>query len=197
MIVERRASRPSDPQLFVRRKVRVDFREALQVQKPTAILGSFVFLLAPAIVMGVVPWSISHWQMQPPLLGFFGFRIIGVLLIAAGVPMLLDSFARFAIQGLGTPAPVLPTRHLVVTGFYRYVRNPMYVGGLALVSGQGLLFGDVHLLGYGLFVWLASHLFVLLYEEPKLRKTFGEEYLDFSRNVPRWIPRFKPWNPSR
>jgi protein-S-isoprenylcysteine O-methyltransferase Ste14 len=164
------------------------------VQKPTAILGSFVFLLlAPGVVMGLVPWWISRWQMRPPLLGFFGFRIIGVLLIAVGLPMLLDSFARFAIQGLGTPAPVLPTRHLVVTCFYRYVRNPMYVGGLALVCGQGLLFGDVRLFAYGLFVWLASHLFVIGYEEPKLKKTFGEEYLEFCRNVPRWIPRLRPW----
>ena len=168
------------------------------MQKPTAILGSFVFLLlAPGIVMGLVPWWISHWQMQPPLLGFFGFRIIGVLLIAAGVPMLLDSFARFAIQGLGTPAPVLPTRHLVVTGFYRYVRNPMYVGVSATVFGQGLFFGDARLLIYGFFVCLAFYLFVLGYEEPKLKRTFGEEYLEFCRNVPRWIPRFKPWNPSR
>jgi len=145
----------------------------------------------------VVPWWISHWQMQPPLLGFFGFRIIGMLLIAVGVPMLLDSFARFAIQGLGTPAPVLPTRHLVVSGLYLYVRNPMYLGGAAVVFGQGLLFGDVRLFGYGLLVWLGSHLFVVGYEEPKLRETFGEEYLKFSQNVPRWIPRFKPWNPSR
>jgi protein-S-isoprenylcysteine O-methyltransferase Ste14 len=111
--------------------------------------------------------------------------------------MLLDSFARFAIQGLGTPAPVLPTRHLVVTGFYRYVRNPMYVGGLAPVSGQGLLFGDVRLFAYGFFIWLASHLFVVGYEEPKLKKTFGQEYSEFCRNVPRWIPRLKPWKAER
>jgi protein-S-isoprenylcysteine O-methyltransferase Ste14 len=166
------------------------------LRRPAAILGSFVFLLlAPGIVMGVVPRWISQWQMRPPLLGFFGFRIIGGLLIAVALPMLLDSFARFAIQGLGTPAPVLPTRHLVVSGLYLYVRNPMYLGGTAVVFGQGLLFGDVRLLGYGLFVLLVSHLFVVGYEEPKLRKTFGQEYLEFSRNVPRWIPRLKRWNP--
>jgi protein-S-isoprenylcysteine O-methyltransferase Ste14 len=170
--------------------------EGSLVRRPTAILGSFIFLLlAPGIVMGVVPWWISHWQMRPSLLGLSGFRILGVLLIAIGAPILLDSFARFAIQGLGTPAPVLPTRHLVVTGMYRFVRNPMYLGGAAMIFGQALLFGDVRLFGYGLLVWLASHLFVVGYEEPKLRKTFGEEYLEFSRNVPRWIPRLKPWNP--
>jgi protein-S-isoprenylcysteine O-methyltransferase Ste14 len=164
------------------------------MRRPAAILGSFVFLLlAPGIVGGIVPWWISHWQMLPPLLGFSGFRILGALLIAVGLPMLLDSFARFAIQGLGTPAPVLPTRHLVVSGLYRYVRNPMYVGVSATVFGQGLLFGDVRLLIYGFFVWLAFYVFVFGYEEPKLKKTFGEEYLEFSRNVPRWIPRLRPW----
>jgi protein-S-isoprenylcysteine O-methyltransferase Ste14 len=164
------------------------------LQKPAAILGSFVFLLlAPGIVGGVVPWWISHWQMRPPLLGFSGFRILGGLLIVVGLPMLLDSFARFAIQGLGTPAPVLPTRHLVVTGLYRCVRNPMYVGVSAIVCGQGLLFGDARLLIYGFFVYLAFYLFVLGYEEPKLKRTFGEEYLEFCGNVPRWIPRLRPW----
>jgi protein-S-isoprenylcysteine O-methyltransferase Ste14 len=164
------------------------------LQKPVAILGSFVFLLlAPGTVAGAVPWWISRWQMRSPLLGFSGFRIIGVLLIAFGLPMLLDSFTRFAIQGLGTPAPVFPTRHLVVTGLYRYLRNPMYVGVTATVFGQGLLFGDVRLLTYGFFVWLAFFLFVLGYEEPTLRKTFGEEYLEFCTNVPRWIPKLRPW----
>ncbi len=107
--------------------------------------------------------------------------------------MLLDSFARFAIQGLGTPAPVLPTEHLVVSGLYRYVRNPMYAGGTALVLGQGLLLGDIRLLSYGLLVWAVSHLFVRGYEEPTLRRTFGEEYSEFCGNVPRWIPRLTPW----
>jgi len=168
------------------------------MRRPAAILGSFVFLLlAPGVVMGVVPWWISGWRMRPPLLGFSGFRIIGGLLIAAGAPMLLDSFVRFAIQGLGTPAPVLPTQNLVVTGFYRYLRNPMYVGGLAAVVGQGLLLGDVRLFAYGFLVWFLSHLFVVGYEEPKLKKTFGEEYLEFCRNVPRWIPRLTPWKAKR
>jgi len=107
--------------------------------------------------------------------------------------MLLDSFARFAVQGLGTPAPVFPTKHLVVTGLYRYVRNPMYVGVIAVIVGQGLLFGDRRVLEYGALVWLAFHLFVLSYEEPNLRRTFGDEYREFCRNVPRWVPRAKPW----
>lgn len=118
--------------------------------------------------------------------------------MAAGMPVLLDSFARFALQGLGTPAPIAPPRHLVVTGLYRYVRNPMYVAGLLIISGQGLFFGSVRVLEYGLAVWLIFHLFVLLYEEPVLRSKFGAEYDEFRANVRRWIPRLQPWQqPSK
>ena len=145
---------------------------------------------------GVVPYWISHWQFEPALLGLSAFRVIGVLLIAVGVPVILDSFTRFALQGLGTPAPVMPSEHLVVTGLYRHVRNPMYVGVTSTILGQGLLFGDARILEYGFLVWLAFHLFVLGYEEPKLRSTFGDEYREFCRNVPRWVPRFSAWNDS-
>lgn len=164
------------------------------MRRPAAIVGSFVFLLvAPGVVAGLVPWWISNWHVQPALFGISVFRWIGIPLLLLGVPMVLDSFARFALQGLGTPAPALPTKHLVVTGLYRYVRNPMYVGVTAAILGQGLLFGNLRVLEYGLFVWLAFHLFVLGYEEPKLLETFGDEYEDFRRNVPRWIPRLKAW----
>jgi protein-S-isoprenylcysteine O-methyltransferase Ste14 len=120
--------------------------------------------------------------------------MIGAALILFGAAIVLDSFGRFALQGLGTPAPVLPTKHLVVTGLYRHVRNPMYVGVTAAIFGQGLLFGDQDTLAYSVLVWLAFHLFVYLYEEPTLRRTFGEEYETFCRNVRRWIPRVLPWS---
>jgi protein-S-isoprenylcysteine O-methyltransferase Ste14 len=131
--------------------------------------------------------------MQPPQLRFSGFRVIGALMIAAGIAVVLDSFTRFALQGLGTPAPILPTRHLVVSGLYQYVRNPMYVGVLAIILGQGLLFGDGRLFAYGVLLWLGVHIFVVGYEEPTLRRSFGSEYDAFRRNVPRWIPRPSPW----
>ncbi|HEY6250813.1 MAG TPA: isoprenylcysteine carboxylmethyltransferase family protein [Candidatus Angelobacter sp.] len=164
------------------------------MRRIAAILGSLIFLvIAPGTVAVYVPWRISHWRFEPPLLGFSAFRIIGWILIAAGLPLLLDSFARFAIQGLGTPAPIAPPQHLVVTGLYRYVRNPMYVAVLSLIFGQGLLFGSVRVLEYGIAVWLGFFLFVVLYEEPTLRSKFGEEYREFCAHVPRWIPRLKPW----
>lgn len=165
------------------------------MKRLSALLGTGIFLLiAPGIVAGVVPWWISRWQMRAPLLGVSAFRILGVILILEGIPILLDSFARFALQGLGTPAPVLPTEHLVVTGLYRFVRNPMYVGVVLTIFGQGLLFGDTRLLVYDVIAWVVTHLFVLAYEEPTLRRTFGEEYKIFCANVPRWIPRLKPWS---
>jgi protein-S-isoprenylcysteine O-methyltransferase Ste14 len=131
------------------------------IRKLSAILGSAVFLvIAPGFLAGLVPWWISHWQLGPPWCEILLFRLTGRVLIALGVVGLLDSFARFAVQGLGTPAPVRPTRHLVVTGLYRYVRNPMYVAVVSTILGQALLFGNVVLLEYGGLLWVLFHLFV-------------------------------------
>jgi protein-S-isoprenylcysteine O-methyltransferase Ste14 len=168
-----------------------------RLRRVAAILGTAAFLvLAPGTVVGLVPWCISRWQMHTPFFGSAVFRVLGVLLIAAGIPALLASFARFALQGIGTPAPVFPTKRLVVSGFYRYVRNPMYVAVVSIVLGQALLLGNVWVLAYGLCAWLVTHLFVLYYEEPTLRKNYGMEYLEFCAHVPRWLPRPVPWKPD-
>ena len=148
-------------------------------------------MLAPGTLAVYVPWLLCHWRFAPPLLGIAPLRVLGALMIAAGLSVLLDSFARFAIQGRGTPAPVASPHHLVVTGPYRYVRNPMYVALTSLILGQGLLFGSVPLLEYGCVVWLGSFAFVLLYEEPALRREFGKEYEQYCAHVPRWIPRIR------
>ena len=162
-----------------------------------AMLGSAIFLVvAPGIVAGYVPWRICRWHVGASLLGISSFRVLGVLLIAAGLLVLLDSFARFALQGLGTPAPIFPTRHLVVSGLFRYVRNPMYVAVLSLIFGQALLFGSIGVLEYGIAVWVAFYLFVVIYEEPTLRRSYRREYEEFCVNVPRWIPRLRPWRGS-
>jgi protein-S-isoprenylcysteine O-methyltransferase Ste14 len=163
-----------------------------------AIAGSAIFLvIAPGIVAGYVPWRICRWHVEAPLLGVSSFRLVGVMLIAAGLPVLLDSFARFALQGLGTPAPIFPTRHLVVSGLYQYVRNPMYVAVVTLIVGQGLFFGSARVLEYGIAVWLGFFLFVFIYEEPTLLNSYGLEYEEFCANVPRWIPRLRPWRHNR
>jgi protein-S-isoprenylcysteine O-methyltransferase Ste14 len=165
------------------------------MRKLWAILSSAIFLAAaPGIVAGLVPWLIAGRGTVTTNLGA-PVRSLGILLIAAGALVLIDAFLRFALQGLGTPAPVFPTRHLVVTGLYRYVRNPMYVAVTAVILGQSLLFGNPRVLAYGAMVALAFHLFVLLYEEPTLRAAYGPDYEEFRRQVPRWIPRLRPWRP--
>ena len=167
------------------------------MRRLSAILGSFLFLLiAPGFVAGVVPYWISRWRSGAAYAESSAIRILGVLLIIFGIPLLLDSFTRFALQGQGTPAPVFPTKHLVVTGFYRYVRNPMYAGVASVIFGQALYFRNVLVLEYGVIICLAFHLFILFYEEPTLRRTFDREYEEFCKNVPRWIPRLSPWSPE-
>jgi len=162
------------------------------MKRALAILDSAIFLvIAPGTLAGYGPWAICRWRMAPPFFGFFPIRMVGVLLIAAGLPVLLDSFARFAIQGLGTPAPVAPPQRLVVTGLYRYVRNPIYVAVVSLIFGQGLFFSSVGVLEYGLAVWLGFFVWVPIFEEPTLRGKFGKDYEDYCARVPRWIPRLR------
>jgi protein-S-isoprenylcysteine O-methyltransferase Ste14 len=159
-----------------------------------AIIGSIVFLfVAPGIVAGLIPWGLSQYQLLPPLFGLEPLRWVGIVLLVLGGVLLAETFSRFALQGLGTPAPIAPTKTLVVTGSYRFVRNPMYVAVVSLIFGQGLLFANWLVLGFGAMVWLTVHLFVLTYEEPTLRNSYGEQYARYCKNVRRWIPRLTPY----
>jgi protein-S-isoprenylcysteine O-methyltransferase Ste14 len=168
------------------------------MSKITAILGSALFfLVAPAMLAGVIPWSMTHWQFRPPFLAAEATRWAGLALIVAGVPGLLDSFARFALQGLGTPAPIAPPSNLVVSGLYRYVRNPIYVAVVAVILGQGLLFADLSLLVYGALLWLFFHIVVIASEEPTLRQSFGADYESYCAHVPRWLPRLTTGTSAR
>ena len=117
---------------------------------------------------------------------------IAWITIAFGAAVLLHAFALFALHR-GTPAPVAPTETLVVTGAYRFVRNPMYLAVLAIILGQSLLFGSWWLVLYAVTVLAAVVAFVKVYEEPTLTGTYGEQYLDSRRNVPGWWPRLTPW----
>jgi protein-S-isoprenylcysteine O-methyltransferase Ste14 len=158
----------------------------------TAAIGSLAFLvLAPGGVAGLMPWLITNWRPLPPGDGPDALRWTGLVLIAAGLAVVLEAFARFAWEGLGTPAPVAPTRTLVVSGFYRFVRNPMYVAVTALIFGQAVLFASWAAALYGIVIAAAFHTFVRLYEEPTLRRAYGEEYAAYCAATPRWIPRFR------
>jgi len=164
------------------------------MSKAIAVLGSALFfVIAPLVLAGFVSWWVTQWEFRPAFFGLDLTRILGGILIIVGGAGLVDSFSSFALEGLGTPAPIAPPQKLVVTGLYRYVRNPIYIAVVAVIFGQALLFGDSRLLWYGALLWLFFHVVVVLYEEPSLKQTFRMEYESFRTNVPRWIPRLTPW----
>ncbi|MCE9521474.1 MAG: isoprenylcysteine carboxylmethyltransferase family protein [Alphaproteobacteria bacterium] len=164
------------------------------MKRLSPIQGSILFfVLAPGTVAGVIPWLISDWQFHPAFLHTDVTRFLGAALVFAGLDIIVDCFARFATLGQGTPAPIGPTRTLVVSGFYRHVRNPMYVAVLATILGQGLLFAQLDLIGYAGIVWAMFHAFIAFYEEPVLKQSFGPAYDTYRANVSRWLPRWSPW----
>ncbi|UCI09419.1 methyltransferase family protein [Mesorhizobium sp. B1-1-8] len=159
----------------------------------SAIAGSALFLVAaPGVVAGLVPWLLTqHYRM--PLSTIPGFAPAGWILVVAAAAILLHAFARFALEGLGTPAPVAPTEKLVIGGIYRHVRNPMYVAVLSIILGQALLFSSWAVIVYGMIAGAAMISFVKVYEEPTLACRYGAEYETYRRAVPGWLPRITPW----
>jgi len=165
------------------------------MRRSAAGLVTAIFtLVVPGVVVGLVPWLISGWRIAPAAWDPIPLRCVGACLMAAGAVIVLDSFRRFVWEGYGTPAPPLPPQFLVVTGLYRYVRNPMYVCILLFLLGEGLLFASLGIFLYAASAWLATHLFVCFYEEPTLRRKFGTSYEDYCAHVRRWLPRLTPWN---
>ncbi len=159
------------------------------------LVGSLTFLvLAPGTLAGYIPYRLTNWRVQPAFFGQKWLQGAGAVLLLGGVAVLVDSFLRFALEGRGTPAPVVPPEQLVVSGLYRYVRNPMYVAVLSTVLGQALILSSATLLWYAAILWMMFHLFVLLYEERALRGRFSHSYEEYCANVRRWRPRLRPWS---
>ncbi|MGV0717243.1 isoprenylcysteine carboxylmethyltransferase family protein [Mycolicibacterium sp. XJ662] len=160
----------------------------------TAALGSAAFfVVAPGTVVGLGPWLITRWEIpgSSPTV-----RVaIGAAMVVLGLIPPIHAFIEFARAG-GTPMPAAPTERLVVTGFNRFVRNPMYVGLLVAILGQSVLFDNLWLVLYAALGWVATASFVRWYEEPTLVRTYGEQYEEYRRNVPAWTPRLTPWTPS-
>ncbi len=142
------------------------------------------------LVPGTVTVAIPYYLLSPTAsLSFRGPRLIGVFPIALGAVLYLWCAWDFAWTGRGTPAPIDPPRMLVARGLYRVVRNPMYIGVLFVLLGESIFFASPSILRYTLVVWLFFHVFVVLYEEPRLEKKFGSSYEEYCKGVPRWIPR--------
>lgn len=166
------------------------------MRKPRAAISSAVFfLVAPGTVVGVLPWLITGWEVREPLPYWVVARAVGLLLTGAGLVPLVHAFVEFVRAG-GTPVPIAPTERLVVTGFNRYVRNPMYVALVVILLGETLLLGRPVLLLYAAAIWGAFAVWVRVYEEPTLSRQFGADYAAYRRAVPAYLPRLRPWQPS-
>ncbi len=158
-----------------------------------ALLPGTVTVLVPVgllVLTGANPgWGIGGALAALPVL-------LGVGLIFAGFALWLWTVRLFARVGKGTLAPWDPTRRLVVGGPYRHVRNPMITAVLMVLGGEAALFGSLPLLLWCLAFFALNHAFFCLREEPGLERKFGDEYLDYKRHVPRWLPRRTAWNPA-
>ena len=162
------------------------------MSRPRAVAGSLLFLIVePGVVAGLVPWLVTGWEVAERLP--WPLRLLGGILIVAGVAVLLVAFAGFAFEGRGTPAPIAPTESLVVGGVYRHVRNPMYVAVTAILVGQAVLLGAAWLVLYAAAFAAVTASFVHWYEEPVLRGRYGEAFDEYRRAVPGWYPRLRPW----
>jgi protein-S-isoprenylcysteine O-methyltransferase Ste14 len=155
----------------------------------SAVAKTLVFtVFVPGTVAGYVPWRLRRGAAA--VTGVEAWAALGVIAIGIAV-YVHTAFWGFALIGSGTPAPIAPTKILVVKGLHRFVRNPMYLGVALVIGGQAWLFHSLHILIYMACMLTVAHLFVVVYEEPTLRRQFGEEYDRYRATVPRWIPNFR------
>jgi protein-S-isoprenylcysteine O-methyltransferase Ste14 len=145
----------------------------------------------PAIILLLTSETSLGWGLASPYV--YIIIVAGMIVIASGLRLLAYTIKLFFVIGKGTLAPWSPPRKLVVLGPYRYVRNPMILGVLIVIVGEAILFGSLWLAGYFALGFVANHFYFIYSEEPGLVKRFGKDYLDYKKNVPRWIPRLKPW----
>jgi protein-S-isoprenylcysteine O-methyltransferase Ste14 len=153
-------------------------------------LRSAVFGAAFVLLWGWVAWNLH--RRYDTTLGFAlpeWTRALGIALLAAGGTLALACIATFVTRGEGTPAPFDPPRQFVAAGPYKFVRNPMYIGGCLMLFGSGLYEQSPAILLFALPWLLFAHIFVILYEEPHLRATFGAPYDAYCSSVHRWLPR--------
>jgi protein-S-isoprenylcysteine O-methyltransferase Ste14 len=147
----------------------------------SSLFIGFVLVFLPARVLS---WS----GITPvPMIGMW--QVFGMIIAGVGSAIALWCILAFLFLGKGTPAPFDPPRRLVIRGPYRFVRNPMYVGAGLALAGASLVYKSIPLLIYAVLLGLILHIFVLLYEEPALRRTFGKDYEAYCEYVGRWWPK--------
>jgi len=154
-------------------------------------------LAVGAAFFGLWFWLLPQWLgFRVETAGAARWRWLAAVPAVLGFAVALRCVWDFGWTGQGTPAPVAPPKNLVVVGFYRYVRNPMYVGFAAGWIGLWIVFGHANPVAIASVaaVALGIHLFVVFYEEPTLRKKFGADYIEYYQNVRRWWPRLQAWN---
>ncbi len=156
------------------------------------ILRHAASLLLPITILIVVPWLLD----PHPVLASGIPLVAGLVLIGFGLYVMMRTIAGFFETGKGTLAPWDPPRRLVVVGMYAHTRNPMILGVIIVVVGESLAVSSLPILGFAAFAFLLNTVNFIFSEEPGLEKRFGEEYRDYKRNVPRWLPRWKPWKPG-
>lgn len=156
------------------------------------ILRHAASLLLPITILVVVPWLLD----RHPVLASGAQLVAGLVLIAAGLYIMARTILGFFRIGKGTLAPWDPPRKLVVVGMYAHVRNPMILGVLIIVVGESLALSSLPIFTFAVFAFVLNTAYFIFSEEPGLEERFGEEYREYKRNVSRWIPRWKPWNPS-
>lgn len=158
-------------------------------------------VLFPGTVLVFVPSLILWLSAESPVASAPAERAegrfwIGLVLAVAGLMLAMWTARLFLTLGRGTPAPWAPPHKLVVAGPYRHVRNPMITGVLLMLAAESLLFGSWPIVGWMLVFFLVHGVYLARMEEPGLERRFGEDYRRYKANVPRWIPRVSPWDPS-
>ncbi|MFN0279619.1 MAG: methyltransferase family protein [Pyrinomonadaceae bacterium] len=148
----------------------------------------FFTILQPGVVVGLIPYLILRYAGREIVPSSWGTtHFVGVLLMVVGAAIVGACILRFATEGKGTLSPLDPTKQLVIRGLYKYSRNPMYVGAMLTLSGEALFYWSPALAIYALVVFAAFNLFIILHEEPRCRRDFGDEFDDYCRRVGRWF----------
>lgn len=150
----------------------------------------FFTILQPGLVAGLVP----YWILGEKAKELFvqqslnlGLHSSGTIIFLIGLVIMLTCIISFAVKGRGTLSPADPTKKLVVSGLYKFSRNPMYVGVVLILIGEAVFFQSIELGFYSLFVFIGFHIFAILVEEPRLKRDFGTEYKRYCEKVRRWV----------